>query len=69
MKNRRETGGVGRVELWQSNNVRKFLTSIKPNIFKKILDIIDINLKDVEKSTSSRLSARVVNENSNFMTL
>ena len=28
MKNRRETGGVGRIEVWQGNNVRKFLTSI-----------------------------------------
>ena len=28
---------------------------IKTNIFKKIVDVIDINLKGVKKSTSSRL--------------
>ena len=28
---------------------------LKTNIFKKIVDVIDINLKDVKKSTSSRL--------------
>ena len=28
---------------------------LKTNIFKKILDVIDINLKDVKKPTSSRL--------------
>ena len=31
------------------------MDSIKTNIFKKSLDVIDINLKDVKKSTSSRL--------------
>ena len=30
-------------------------TFIKTNIFKKILDVIDINLKDVKKSMRSRL--------------
>ena len=30
-------------------------SDLKTNIFKKILDVIDINLKDVKKSTSSRL--------------
>ena len=32
-----------------------FLSPFKTNIFKKIVDVIDINLKDVKKSTSSRL--------------
>ena len=32
-----------------------YLWTFKTNIFKKILDVIDINLKDVKKSTRSRL--------------
>ena len=32
-----------------------FVPNIKTNILKKIVNVIDINLKDVEKSTSLRL--------------
>ena len=44
-------------EKWGGSTPGGVLTSqhFKTNIFKKILDVIDINLKDVKKSTSSRL--------------
>ena len=35
-------------------NVSIGIFKLKTNIFKEIVDVIDINLKDVKKSTSSR---------------